>query len=382
MSTLSPLKKIQKARAALITSQPFFGSLALRLLLAERADIPTCAVDGVTMFYNADFVEKLTMPELTGVVAHETLHCALDHIGRIKGRDHDQFNIACDYAVNPIIRDSGLTLPKSALIDSRYSDMSADQIYNLLPAKAPKDAAGGTGAGAGSDPGGCGGMLPAPADMTPAEVKKLAQDWKVATIQAANTARAAGKMPGSIARLVDEIKQPEIDWRDVLRGFVTSTIPTNYSWTPPNRRFIASGLYLPKMKPDRIGEIAIMIDTSGSINQTALAMFNAELNAILEDCMPDRTHVIYCDTRVNKAEEHDAQDYPVKLSAQGGGGTSFAPPFAHLEQNGIAPTLAIYMTDLESSDFAPEPDFPVLWLCTAKNGRAPWGEVVTMPSAR
>lgn len=399
---MTPLQKLQKARAALIGSQPFFASLALRLVMEESRALKTMGTDGVRLVYNPDFVESLTLPELTGVWAHEAMHCALDHTGRLGNRDRKRFNIAADHAINPLLIDAGLTLPKSALIDPRYRNKSAEEIYALLPVEQPDNAQGGQGRGQGApggpsqpgqgqddasgaqgaaddDPGGCGGVLPAPEGQTADEAAQLEQDWKVATIQAANVARAAGKLPGGVDRIVTEVKKPQIDWKEVLRRFISSAAPSDYSWTPPNRRHIASGLYLPALKPDSLGKLGVFIDTSGSIGAATLAMFSAELNAILEDARPEAVHLIYCDAAINSAEEISADDYPVKLKAKGGGGTDFRPPFAHIEREGIDIVAAIYLTDLEGP-FPQEPEFPTLWACTTAQV-APWGETIRLPAA-
>lgn len=403
---MSALQKITKARAALITGHPFFGSLALRLTLEESGAIPTMATDGVRMLYNPAFVDGLTMPELTGVCAHEVMHCALNHITRAGARDLKQWNVAADHAVNPLLIDAGLTLPKSALIDARFAGKSAEEIYRLLPAPSPQGGQGGQGSpqagtgqgtqgqtaslgpqnapsgqtGPGDDPGGCGGILPAPAGQSPAAKAELEQEWTIATVQAANAARAAGRMPGGIARMVDELKAGVVDWREVLRRFIATAAPSDYSWFPPNRRYVAQGLYLPALKPDHIGRIAVFIDTSGSIDDATLAMFAAELNSILEDVQPETVNVLYCDTHISSAEEFEPADYPIKLEAQGGGGTDFRPPFAHLDREGIEPVCAIYLTDLECSSFPQDPGYPVLW---ASNGRqtAPFGEIVKIGAA-
>jgi predicted metal-dependent peptidase len=129
---LTPAVRIQKARTALLLDHPFFGSLLFRLGARVSNLIQTMATDGVSLFYNPAFVETLNAAELAGVLAHEVMHPALQHHTRRGDRDPERWNMACDYAINPLLLDAGLTLPKYVLIDHRFRGMSAERIYNLI----------------------------------------------------------------------------------------------------------------------------------------------------------------------------------------------------------------------------------------------------------
>src|SRR4051794_24913236 len=132
-STSTPASpRIQKARTALVLDPPFFGSLLFRLKEQESRSVKTMATDGITLYYNPEFVDTLTAATLAGVLAHEVLHPALHHHVRRSGRDTKRWNVACDYAINPLLVDAGLSLPEGVLLDNRFRGMSAEQIYNLL----------------------------------------------------------------------------------------------------------------------------------------------------------------------------------------------------------------------------------------------------------
>lgn len=392
------LAKVSKARALLINSQTFFGCLALGLdvVIGDNANgmkVDTMATDGIKLVCNPKFLDGLTMPELTGVVAHEVMHVCLDHTsgaddtGRLMGRDPSRFNAACDFAVNPMLIDAGLTLPKSALINPAFANMSADQVYNLLPPQTSEDEGEGQdGAGQGdqgqgaqgdqpaSDPGRCGGILPAPAGQTPAQAKALQQKWEIATAQAVQAAIAAGQLPGSIKQMVDKMRAPKIDWKEALRFFIASALPSDYAWFPPNRRYIASGLYLPALKPERLARIGLFVDSSGS-TADVLPVFAGEFNAILEDTRPDACLVIECDYVIQNVREVEADDYPITFEAAGGGGTRFSPPFEYVEREGYDLDLIVVFTDGECNDFAAEPSCPVLW-CSTGPMSPPYGTVL------
>ena len=124
--------RIQKARTTLILDHPFFGTLLFRLGARPSRAVATMATDGISMFYNPEFVETLNAAELIGVLAHEVMHPALQHHTRRGDRNQARWNMACDYAINPMLLDAGLTLPKDVLIDDRFRGMSAERIYNLI----------------------------------------------------------------------------------------------------------------------------------------------------------------------------------------------------------------------------------------------------------
>jgi predicted metal-dependent peptidase len=150
---MNPKEKISKARAGLVLDMPFFGSLALRLDIQEDASCPTAATNGRIMFYNPNFIEKLPLEQVKGIICHEVMHCACAHHVRRQGRDAQKWNIAADYVVNQILEDCKISLPPGRLLDPAYKGMNADEIYNRLPDTDTQAADGGE---QGSDPGGCG----------------------------------------------------------------------------------------------------------------------------------------------------------------------------------------------------------------------------------
>lgn len=385
-------QKMAKARAALVIQFPFWGSLALRLQLAECDTIKTADVDGRTMRYNPAFVDGLSIAECAGLVAHEVGHCALGHVWRMAGRDHKRWNKAGDYAINPILVESGCTLPAGALLDrARWpAGTAADEIFAQLADESGGGGKGKPGAGGqAADDGepGMGEMRepdPAPGNSTVTQTEKddMARDWSVATIQAANAAKAAGNLPGSLRRLVEDIKAPREDWRARLRRFVQSKFSSDYSWRRPNRRYLHTGLYLPSMIADGIGPIVIFRDTSGSTFDPAIqAAFNAETGAVISDAKPASVHVVDVDTAVCAVTEFEHGQPFDPPPFHGGGGTDFRPAFDWLEQQEISPCCVIYLTDLYGTFPDVPPSVPVLWAVVGNDDTAPFGETIHLDAA-
>jgi len=360
---MDTLDKMRKARTSLILDHPFFGSLALQLELEDSKQVMTCAVDGKHLFYNCEFIDNLPMLEVIGVSAHEVMHVALMHHCRMDGRDYERWNRACDYAINPLLIDSGFKLPEGALVEDTFRGMSAEKIYNRL-------------VGSNKDPGGCGSVLPGP--RTKKEQEEELQKWQAAVSQAVHT--AAGSIDSNMKRVLeDEILNPAVPWYILLRDFVEKSARNDYDWSRPSRRYLNSGFVLPSLCSEQLPEVIIAIDTSRSINDAALKRFSKEASNVLE-AYDTTVRVVYCDTKVKGEQIFTKADMPMKMKPVGGGGTRFKPVFEWIEKNGYTPACLIYFTDLYGRFPEIEPNYPTLWVTTTKHKKVPFGETVLFQS--
>jgi predicted metal-dependent peptidase len=210
-------------------------------------------------------------------------------------------------------------------------------------------------------------------------IAEQTRNWQIAVEQAETVAKVAGKLPGGAVRAVETSQAAKVDWRELLRRAWSDTIPADCSWMRPNRRHVWSGLYLPGITSEGVGEIAIAVDCSGSIGSRQLGLFESEVRSILAGQRPQLVHVIYFDAAVQKVEVYQAGQ-PISLSPLGGGGTDFRPCFDWLEERGIMPQTLVFLTDLCGSFPSEVPSYPVIWASTEAR-RAPFGEVVPMQSA-
>jgi predicted metal-dependent peptidase len=398
--------RIQKARTTLLLDHPFFGTLLFRLGGKASRSVATMATDGVSLFYSPEFVDTLNAAELAGVLAHEVMHPALQHHTRRGDRSPARWNMACDYAINPILLDAGLTLPKDVLIDNRFRGMSAERIYNLIEEDEKQEGSSsgerepppGDGSSAQRDgspqagpagdepqvpptPGGVGQVLdaPEPEAESGASVAEQAREWQIAVEQAETVAKVAGKLPGGAVRAKEASQAARVDWRELLRRAWSDTIPSDYSWMRPNRRHVWAGLYLPGVTSEGVGEIAIAVDCSGSVNPRQLGLFEAEIRSILAGQQPRLVHVLYFDAAVQKVERYQTGQ-PVSLSPVGGGGTDFRPCFEWLRELCIVPQTLVFLTDLCGTFPSEAPAYPVVWASTEAR-KAPFGQVVPMEAA-
>lgn len=372
--TKQATQAIIRARTNLVMMEPFFGTLAIRLQLEADPSCHTAWTNGTRIGFNPTWINTLTPHQLRGLICHEVLHVTNGHPWRRGHRDHDderhvKWNHACDYAINPIIKDAKHELPAGGLFDKKFVGLSAEAIYNKLP-----DNPGGGGQGSGQGNG-------LPTDEVrdapnPQEAAQQQSEWQVAVRQAAQVAKMRGRLPASLERLLGELLRPKIDWKAELRRFVQQAARNDYTWRKPNSRYIHAGLYLPSLYSEEMQPIVVAVDTSGSIGRDDLRAFASEITAIAQECRPSRIHVLYIDTKVQKAEEFEPGDL-IDLKPAGGGGTDFRPAFDWIEESQTEAACLIYLTDMAGNFPSAEPDYPVLWVSTS-DYQAPFGQTLRL----
>lgn len=367
--------RLAKAKTSLILEHPFVGSIALNMPFEFTDQVPTAATDGKRVIFNPEFVEKLTDDELKFLVAHECFHPMLEHNFRRDQRDPKKWNQAADYVINQLLTDEGIgRMPDCGLLNRsiyKAGGGTSEGIFGILP-----DSEDGDGDGDGDGSGYNGTDLDEcmDADGSPADKEQQAAEWRVKTAQAAQAAKMMGKMSENMQRVVDDVLQPKVDWRDVLQRFMVRAKTDTRSFARPNRRFISQDLYMPNVSGETLGDIAVAIDCSGSVSPDELNQFASELRVIQEDHKPRTLHVVYFDHDICHHDCFTPED-TLEINPHGGGGTRFSPVFAHLQEQGIEPAACVFLTDLCCDDFGSDPGYPVLWV-SDHGSEAPFGEVV------
>ena len=428
--------KLSAARTRLILERPFLGALVMHLPL-QPVDAKTCdsvATDARALYYHPAYIERLSLAQTQFVLAHEALHCALGHFARRSHRVLQRWNIACDHAVNLLLLGEGLRPPPNILANDEYSGLSAEEIYPLIPEDSseqtldkhlfdqtendsgqhdndqtrqesvdsaddhqgegdeqpeegdgeqtrdtPRPSAGGDGSDPGqpqprAKPSPHGG--PGMDDMTPTQREELAQQWRGHLASAAQQARMAGRLGESWLRLVDELIAPRLPWRMLLARYLMNSAREDYSFQRVSRREGAA--LLPSLYSRRIQLIAVL-DTSGSITDTEMHEFAAEIDALKSQVNAQVT-LHACDERLAETgpwrfEPWESVTLPDGFA--GGGGTDFRPLFEWVAIEQLRPNLLVYFTDAEGEFPEYAPDYPVLWLVKGK-APVPWGERVQL----
>ncbi|MCP1727633.1 putative metal-dependent peptidase [Natronospira proteinivora] len=368
------LARWQSDRAWLLTAQPFIARLAMRLDLVPVIDdrVPTACTDGRHAFVNAEWLLSLSPNDRRFVLAHEVWHCVLGHLRRAGHRQARLWNLAVDHEVNTLLMQDGLKAPEGAVHYPEKAGCSAEVVYQWLLDNPPDEGdqpLDGHGCPLGQ-PGPKARMDPDYRPVTPDAA--LEEAWQQGVIDAA--AQEPGSVPKRLHRWINSLAESRVPWQTLLRRFITRSFDRQFRWTPPNRRFLSQGLYLPGQRGERL-DIAVAIDTSGSTDRI-LPQFVAELRAILHGFGRYRITILLCDADIHAHWElEDGDPLPELDTISGGGGTDFHPVFQALSQT--PPQALIYLTD----GFGPAPDegppWPTLWV-TDQRGRKPanWGEWV------
>lgn len=369
MTTPALNTKLSKAKTSLILEHPFVGTIALNLpfLWDDTLNPPTAAVNGKCIRFHPDFIEELNDDEVKFLVAHECMHPMMEHNFRRGERQPKRWNDAADYVINQLLVDEKIgRMPARGLYNPAIYQAgggTSEGIYNILPEDQGDDM--------GNNLDSC-----EDGEGSPAEQAQQQAEWKVTVAQAAQAAKMMGKLSAGLARLVDQILQPKVDWREVMQRFLVKARTDQRTFARFNRRFISQGMYLPSVSGEAMGEVCFAVDCSGSIDDRVLAQFAAEITKVKDDLMPTRIHVLYFDSEVSHVETYEPDD-SLNIRAHGGGGTDFAPVFEKITELGIEPVAVVFLTDLCCSSFGTPPDCPVLWV-TTEPGDAPFGEIVEM----
>lgn len=383
---MSHVTKLDKAKVAIGLDHPFFASILYKRQLVSRKDIPTLAVSNRgTIYYNPEFVETLTVPQLVWGLCHEVGHVICQHATRRGSRDHKKWNYAGDAWINDTLDSCnvGDRIPNTVNMHGS-KDKTTEQIYDELP-----DDPQGNGKSGGKGQGNSGGqgdgeymqgdgmgedIIEEGAPLTEHEKNEIEAQAKIDLAEAAQVAKAKGKLPGALAEFVSDILNPKTPWHEILERYMTDMAKGDYSWSRPNRRFMSQRMYLPSVgRVPKLGEVVIQVDISGSVTKQEIAYYNGHLKRIIEQTHPEKVHVIYTDTDV---QHHDEFDNPedVQINFYSGGGTHMPAGFDYISEKGIDPQVFVTLTD-GYTDFGDAPGYPVIW-CISSDIEATHGESI------
>ena len=356
-------EKLITARVGLLLRASFFGNLATRLKLVNADEwCTTAATDGRNFYYNSRFIDMLKPKEVEFLFGHEVLHCVYDHFGRKGDRDHQLFNIANDYCVNADLKKHRVgefitTVP--CLFDPKYDGMSSEEVYDILYENAEKIDIGGLidkmldehldGEGddsEGEDGDGKENGKGRP-KLSAEERQQIKDEIKEAVLAAAAASDGAGNLPAGVKRIIEDMTAPKMNWRELLRMQLESTIKSDYTWMRSSRKGWHMDAVMPGMKLEPMIDIAVSIDASGSMLDKMLKDFLAEVAGIMEQFPAYRIHVLSFDTQVYNPQQFDSEnlDDITGYEIKGGGGTDFGCVFDYFKENEIEPKRHIMFTD-------------------------------------
>lgn len=383
---LSAEQRLQKAVIDIMANTKYIALAGILMIGNRRIEddvrlCPTAYTNGRDEVYGRAFVDQLNDAELRFLVLHECYHKLYRHLTTWRwmyDENHQLANQACDFVINVKLVDDNkadkfatMTGPlKMGCFDEKYRAWDSAQVFHDLKK------GGGNGGGQGGDGSGTGfdehGWDDAK-EMTAQERDELAREIDEAVRQGA---LMAGKVGSGGDRDMLELLQPQVDWREVLRDFITSTCAgSDYStWRKPNRRYIGAGMYMPSGISEQIGEIVVAIDTSGSIGGPQLSAFLSEVGSIAETVHPEAIRLLYWDTEVCGDEVYKGDEVANLVKStkpKGGGGTTVECVPAYLQDKQIKAQCVIVLTDGYLGGSWGDWHHPLLWVILDNKNAVP-----------
>ena len=363
--------KLITARIGLLLRAPFFGNMATRLNLVNADSwLTTAATDGRNFYYNSSFIVALPPKQVEFLFGHEILHNIYDHLGRTGSRNHQLSNIAQDFVVNADLIDQKIgekITVVDILYDKKYAGMSWEEVYDLLYEEqknnkgsssidelidkmlddhlspSDEDPNGNSSKGNGK-----------PKSLSEEERKKIRDEIKEAMIASAQAAGVGG-LPGGVKRLLKDLTEPQMDWRELLQQQIESTVKSDFSWIRPSRRSWHMDAIMPGLLPGNQIDVVVAIDTSGSISNADLKLFCSEIKGIMDSYTEYKIRVLTWDTAVYNPQEFTSDNMAniEEYEPQGGGGTEPHCVWDWLREHDIEPKKLIMFTDFEFYNFRP-----------------------------
>ena len=396
-------------------STALYSGVMLMGTSAVEEGVPTAYTYGVNKKYGRAFLESIVSEsKVRGLILHENLHVALKQVvfGRAMFMENRKLaNLAADFVVNDIITcidgvvagtsERLVELPDGGVYDAMFHDWSMREVYNYLKKHAKKGGGGGQGGKGQGNPPPSGGTQSNDDDdmdgdtvtvngktydisqadehdfigreVSAEEAKEILDDIDKALREGG---MLAGRMGAKIPRVISDLLEPKIDWREALREFVSSTTKGNdeFTWRRMNKRHMANDIYLPSVENESIGEIIVAIDTSGSIGGAEITEFATELVSICELCQPEAVRVLWWDTEVHGEQifKDNYSNIANLLKPMGGGGTKVSCVSEYVTKNKLNAECVLVFTDgYVENDINWNITSPTLWMVTQRRDFVP-----------
>lgn len=373
-------RALNKAKVGIMTKKNsvFISTILFSLKFSWDESIPTACTDGLRLLINPSFFNNMSAEARIGLLAHESWHVAFQHMLRVGDRDFGIWNQAADHVINLMLLDKGYSLPEGGLHDPQFKGMSSEQVYDLLiqnkqdqqpnfqtDFEAPSD---GSESGQGQGTSGTGA----------AEVEQKVTDILVkAATQSRMQNDDPGTIPGDIQRMLDELLNPKLPWNQILQNHMSALCKDDYSFRKPNRRFFPEH-YLPSQHSEGLEEIAIAIDTSGSVSDEMFTEFLSEIDHIQKRLHPEKITIIDFDTSIKAVHTLTEDDDVTGVKFTGYGGTIINEviDWAATEK----PNVMLIFTDGHFRQYPLNPDIPIIWVIYRNPGFTyPYGKVIEYP---
>jgi predicted metal-dependent peptidase len=353
----------------------FLTTILFSLKFEWSTDIPTAATNGIHLLVNPDFFMSLNAGKMSSIdsderlflLAHEAWHVAFKHMLRLEERDHKLWNMAADYVINYMLVSKGYSMPAGGLYDRQYAGMNTEEVYTLLK-KNNVDSSN-------FEP-----DLQNNPNATPEQQAALDAQVSGILAKAATQAKLAkeqfGDLPGDVQVGIDELLNPKLNWTTILQNYMTQFDKSDYSYRRPNKRFMPD-FYLPSLYGESVANIAVAVDSSGSVSDAEFTAFVSEIESIRRRLNPEIVEVVAFDTAIRSSVVLNRSTSISNVTFSGRGGTRLSPVFDHFNKK--PPTVLIVFSDLDCTPMRDKPKYPVIWIAVnAHNPHVEFGKLIEM----
>ena len=356
--------KIAKMHLMGMSNTCFYTTILFSLKQEFSTDIPTAGTNGIDLKINPDFWMKQNPKQQIGLLVHEVMHVALDHMGRVNDRDQEKWNIAGDHVINLSLLNNGYQLPSGGLHDYQYDNMSTEQVYAKLPIK-PKQSDWGNDIDFSNG---------ADQDDKNEIGNKVTEIVLRAVTQTQMLNSDPGNIPGEVLIQLGKRINPKLPWNVILQNYMSEYSKDDYSFSRPNKRFLP--IYMPTARTPAITNIAVAVDASASVSDKEFTFFIDEINNIKKNLQPDKITVITFDTNIKAVQELTPDKDPfTELKFIGRGGTSITPVLDWAEEN--QPTVLLVFSDGEFYEQPAPHNVPIIWIIHDDlNWKCSYGKII------
>ena len=328
-------EKLQAARLKILYTHPYLSTVLMQVAFIESTDLPmpTMGVDKHwRLYYHPEFIKNESVAVLAGSLYHESIHLLANHALRAPASVWESannamaWNACADAEINDDLRRESIQLPAQAVYPQTLKQpewRTAEEYWENLPKKTIT-VCGGCGGGSGTSGVPADWEIKDPADGN----RKIGQvEGDLIRQKVAEDIRAAknrGTIPDHLARWAEAFLDPKIPWQRILASKIRKAIAyqagkLDYTYRRLGRR--SDEFLFPSMQAPKC-EVAVVVDTSGSMDKDALDAAVAEVGGILRAACVSRVYQIACDAEVHSDKAITSKK---NVDLTGGGGTEMEP---------------------------------------------------------
>lgn len=343
---------LTKAKIHLMTKPDsvFFTTVLFSLAFKWDESIPTATTNGKYIKFNSEFFLSLNFDERVFLLIHEAMHVAYLHMLRCGDRDKKIWNMAADFVINDQLIQRGFVMPEKGLYAPQFRGMPVEQVYELLLQNSEQSEAPWQDLEISED---------GSEETNSAIAKEIDQILIRAQIQSIQAEDKPGTIPDDIKIYLDNLLNPVLPWNQILRNYLNQINRSDYSFKKFNRRFFPQ-YYIPSLYSKGMEDIAVAIDTSGSVSDEDFHQFITEVHTILKVMQPERIQLVQFDWTIKSVDTVKNTQALMNVQFKGRGGTSIDPVLEWAEQN--KPNLLLVFTDGEFYAPAIDTKVPIIWL--------------------